>query len=329
MNTIIEEYEKWANSKFNGLESGLFTSYYMSSYVNKIYEGLLFSYDIHDVIKIFKNFANIDANISNTNTNFKSIKLLENPVRKIKIKNTLLSVEKIINSICNITGWHISTKQKIESSTDYMYTLLPDRNSVEMTHDYLDNEEYLYHVSPKRYETKILKYGLVPRNGMKKEEYPDRIYFATTSDAAINLIPQLYDSWHPEFSLSNDNIWCLYQINPRCNLLYSDPLRLFADENYPNALYTMQNVAPYGITKIAEYDVNDFNVEFINQSDIFKMLMDEQSEIDDTFILEMALYDQYEDLSESIFYNFELEKDTNMPYSVEYAKKTLGYTKYK
>ena len=116
---------------------------------------------------------------------------------------------------------------------------------------------YLYHLSIREYEKKILKKGLFPKSKSKLSSHLDRVYLCKNLNDCKNLIHQMKIHYSEErdvnfYDLGNkkwrkDTRWIIFKIN-------NSSINLYKDNNYGEGHYTMDNIDPKDITIIDKED---------------------------------------------------------------------------
>ena len=182
------------------------TLYTFESYINKLNEGLIETYDIDKTIQDIKNI------ISTYNLSYSIIKLNNNTFKLNiseynKIPHLKEIIEYLIDSIFNLYGWFPSTLEitnifgftnNIKFNKDYL--LNPSNNltdiiiTFESKFDKVDKHipKKLYHLSIQHYENDTLKNGLVPKSKSKltSHDYDGRIYLCkSVGDCKILINP--------------------------------------------------------------------------------------------------------------------------------------------
>ena len=106
----------------------------------------------------------------------------------------------------------------------------------------VDIPNILYHASPLKFKSKILKHGLSPRSGNKLSKHPDRIYLTNSENSAISFGNYLKNE--------EDNKWyekgyCIYKVNGEALS------KLYSDINFrEGGFYTMNNIDPENLKLI-------------------------------------------------------------------------------
>lgn len=112
------------------------------------------------------------------------------------------------------------------------------------TENFEGTPEYLYHVTEKKYLSKILEKGLIPRSNAKIEKHPERIY-VTNSIKGANNFKKLLNDMYTGLNLVILKIDTKLLKNIK---LYYDPI-YFEEEDYKKfkAFYTYENISPTAI----------------------------------------------------------------------------------
>ena len=104
----------------------------------------------------------------------------------------------------------------------------------------------LYHVAPAKNWAKISKTGLAPRSRSKSSYHPERVYLSTTKKGTNDLAYMFYKA-------TGTKEWVLLKVDT--SMIPGDYLKLYKDSNYrPYGVYTMNNIPPIALEKIAELD---------------------------------------------------------------------------
>lgn len=181
--------------------------------------------------------------------------------------NKIKDIEEILKML-NMLGWFISVvlfsrekqpflKLNKNINIDSIAQHLDDADEmilyVEAKFDLeITKKEFpsiLYHVTPKKFETKIRKFGLVPKSSSEVADYPERIYFAYNEEDARTLLyhdlRSVVKSKEEKFPGEFDE-WLLLTINTQTIR------RLFRDPNYEYGLFTFSNIPPSMIKNIED-----------------------------------------------------------------------------
>lgn len=115
-----------------------------------------------------------------------------------------------------------------------VFELKPKFN-VERPHE--DFSKKYYHVSPSKYETKILKVGLVPKSKEKISAHGDRIYVTVRLEDAIALAES--------FSvIEKETQFTIFEVNMESAKKANNGIRLFIDPDLYSGSYTLSNIPP-------------------------------------------------------------------------------------
>lgn len=116
---------------------------------------------------------------------------------------------------------------------------------IEAKYDYeVKIPNILYHASPLRFKSKILKYGLTPKSGNKLSNHPNRIYLTDDLNNAKSFGNYLRNQEKNEWYQSG---YCIYSVDGSCiEKLYSDVN--FREGGY----YTTNNIGTDYIKHIDE-----------------------------------------------------------------------------
>jgi hypothetical protein len=208
-----------------------------------LYEGLIHTTDIETTVDHLKmwSIASSKFKISKPKKNVIILKFGKQPIDK--------DIDNLIRWI-NSLGWFIARYVLNDGHFDYKQfkskeDLFEDLNSydvlsmiLEAKYD-LELNKYdlknLFHITPSIYKEKIEKIGLVPKSLSKISYHPERIYFTTNKDDAINL--------STKFGGRNDK-FIIYQIDINGLIRYNNGIRFFKDPNFESGIYTLSNIPP-------------------------------------------------------------------------------------
>ncbi len=255
----------------------IFNTYHLL-YLN---EGLVKSYDVNKVKNILQNNKNLFKDlivpewlqqIQNIDENVKEQLLEYFPLEKeqIEIINRKHDINfiviyipdiainlQLIEKTMNAFGYFKSDIIKEEVINDIKWVAIqfePKFQDV-ITYEIKHNHKYLYHISPTKYEHKILKNGLIPKSKNDKFNYPYRVYLLMDKDNSFNLNKTYLISIAKMLLGSklnlvnnqyvNDNEYTIYQIdisklNNNINFYYDTNL-------YPLSIFTVDNINPNAI----------------------------------------------------------------------------------
>ncbi len=112
----------------------------------------------------------------------------------------------------------ISLEIKIEAKYDISIPKINDKG-------YRIIPDFIYHITDKKYLSKILKMGLIPKSENKQSSHPERIYFTLDLEYARLLGPKLTKSW----------------VILKVNIIKYENLEFFQD---PKGIYSYDNFNP-------------------------------------------------------------------------------------
>lgn len=190
-----------------------------------IVEGLIHTYPIDKSVRILKK-------------RFKELIVETQEDGEIYIENQPpQKLEKYLPLITNI-GYFIS-KYTIDGQDwlkDYDKNTKPIAFIIEAKYDYeVDIPKVLYHASPKKFKSKILKNGLTPKSGNKLSNHPERIYLTDDINKAIkfgNYLTGSKNEWY-------EDGYCIYSVKG----VGID--KLYSDVNFrTGGFYTLNNIKP-------------------------------------------------------------------------------------
>lgn len=236
------------------------------SFITKIEEGLIKTYDINKTIQDLNRIVssyNLKFNLTILNNN--SFELFINDYNKIPYLKEIINY--ILDTTFNLYGWFPSTlevvnifgaKNKVIFNRDYLLNPSNNLTDVKITfeskYDILDKNipKKLYHLSIQHYEDSISKYGLLVKSKSKltAHDYDGRIYLCKTpNDCKILINPMkvfyskekdsiLYSGKNPKKNYNKNTKWIIYEIDTSLagiNKIYKDP-------NYINGYYYLNNI---------------------------------------------------------------------------------------
>ena len=136
-----------------------------------------------------------------------------------------------------------------------------------ITPQILENYKYLFHVSPTKYEHKILKNGICPTSKNDMFDYPARVYmtleYRENENGVIekntivnlrNICRMLYRAKSIKGNTTKyDKLYSIYKIDVS---KLNEDINLSYDENfYPLAIFTPDNIPPYTIELLEHYNI--------------------------------------------------------------------------
>jgi hypothetical protein len=218
--------------------------YYKSEF--DLYEGLITSYSLYRVIDILKR-KNYDVKPNFKNNTFTLFHIFSDDASSaIKEHNDIMKITNTCGYFCssildidNVRNYQKYDKNKVN------YLIKKDINSIlfsfEAKYDILIENipDTLYHLTPTKYVSKILKFGLVPKNRSKKSYHPERIYLTYKIEDITKICMEFY-------KISGNKEWTILKINTD---IISDYLKLYKDPNFlEKGVYTLNTIHPMSIS---------------------------------------------------------------------------------
>ena len=250
--------------------------YTFESFINKINEGLIKSYDVdkttQDISRIMSSYNLKYSIIVNNNNTFE---IFIDDFDRIKyLKPT---IEYILDTIFNLYGWFPSkleatnffgSTNKFNFMKDYLLNpsnhLVNIKITFESKFDKIDTNipEKLYHLTIQQYGKDTLQKGILPKSKSKlsSHDYDGRVYLCKTIDKCKNLINPMYIFYSKEkdsILYSGKNIkktyykntkWVIYEIDTKVANIKT----LYQDPNYPNVGYYYLNSIKREAIKIVD-----------------------------------------------------------------------------
>lgn len=240
--------------------------YTFESFINKLNEGLIKSYDVN------KTTQDINRIMSSYNLKY-STKILNNNTFEIliddfdKIKYLKETIEYILNTLFNLYGWFPS---KLEATNffgstnsfnfkkDYLFNpsnhLISIKIIFESKYDKINTDipSKLYHLTIQQYEKDINQKGIISKSKSKlsSHDYDGRIYLCKTIDDCINLINPmnifysrekdsiLYSGRNNNKTYNKNTKWIIYEIDTKTANIET----IYQDPNYVAGYYFLGNI---------------------------------------------------------------------------------------
>lgn len=198
-----------------------------------LYEGLILSYDIDILSDRLKSIGVDILNINKQNYTTRIYATIP-PDKQQQTQQLLIQC-----------GWY-----NISPSSD-IATIVPKFGELANDYVYETNKGILYHVTPKYYSDKVMAQGLVPKSKHKIDRSQDLVHLLTDKNECISLSYSLSSttSIHPrEYSLFKIDL----------NKLHKDHLKplFYFDPQYTNGVVTLENIPPYCLTKLCDYELS-------------------------------------------------------------------------
>lgn len=156
---------------------------------------------------------------------------------------------KVVDKDMSLCGYFPSMKD-IKGEMIYMFYEPRHQNKV---NELVNDEEYIYHLTPSNKVEKILQNGLCPKTNNKKFNYPDRIYFflhEPEKDDCLQLMKQFYlEDVKNQNKVAYKGPYTLLRIDTEqikgVNFSY--------DQNAYECIYTYDNISPEAIEFVCEF----------------------------------------------------------------------------
>jgi hypothetical protein len=218
--------------------------------VNKLYEGLIKSYNYNSTIKLIQKKFKINQIVYKNN----KIRIYIRKSYKLynKTMNMFLNDFKEFNKLLNVCGWDISTFQYVDKKLNlFKYSeldkIINNKEIIQITcllepkyqFEYFDIKDNLFHISHIKNRNKILKKGLIPKS-QSRINHPDRVYCFYNKVDFEEYSKKLY-----KFSKIKKKVFDIFKID--VNNLKNKWIK---DINFNNAVYTLENISPYHITHL-------------------------------------------------------------------------------
>ena len=156
---------------------------------------------------------------------------------------------KVVDKDMSLCGYFPSMKE-IKGEMIYMFYEPRHQNKV---NELVNDEEYIYHLTPSNKVGKILQNGLCPKTNNKKFNYPGRIYFflhEPEKDDCLLLMKQFYlEDVKNQNKVAYKGPYTLLRIDTEqikgVNFSY--------DPNAYECIYTYDNISPEAIEVVCEF----------------------------------------------------------------------------
>ena len=209
---MIEHYWKYSSRNFMTDE---YDSFIIDNQLkNQLNENILYTYQLEDVIKLFKKYGIV----KDINNQLLTFKILFN----VDAYDINFLINKI-NFICKLTGWMISYiiynneivydfDKILNSNKARLSFICCFRPKNEIKNNYaatnkltseIYDQNFIYHITDRKYVKKILKNGLLTRTKNKLGNYPELNHFLThfTHKGTIS---KIIKNFNGEYSLKID-----------------------------------------------------------------------------------------------------------------------------
>jgi hypothetical protein len=244
--------------------------YTFESFINKIEEGLIKSYDINKTLEDLNrtiSIYNLDFNLNKLNNN--TFELSINNFDKIEYRKETINF--ILDNVFNLYGWFPSklevinffgAKNTFSFNSDYLFNPQNKISDIKITFeakfDLLDKDipKKLYHLSIQHYMNSVLKFGLITKGKSKLTTHDSRVYLCKNSNDCKILINAmimhyskekdsiLYSGNNPNKVYNKNTKWIIYEINTEL----AGIKKLYKDPNYINGYYYLNNIPKESIS---------------------------------------------------------------------------------
>lgn len=221
------------------------SQYEIVSKTNVLYEGLITSYPINELLRILSN------KIDKKTYKVEFILNYNIALPYIKIILSEKELEKDVIQLFKVGGWEVADK-KIDSKISLVF-----RAKFDTKIDKKYWPDFLYHITPLKNLKKIMKKGLIPKSHNKLLKHEDAIYLYNSDNIeelqnmAIEILYKQSD--HKEFAILEIDLRKKKNID---NPILTDRIfRLYSDPDMSNAFFTMENISPDEIKVIKIFTV--------------------------------------------------------------------------
>lgn len=152
--------------------------------------------------------------------------------------------------------------------TKWVFLIFAPDEQIYVTEEIYKQSRIFYHISPSKYESRILKQGLSPRCDNRAYKYPDRIYLLMermdyfgenrkiTQRAILELAQKMTDArLLTKSKYYNDYEYTVYKIDS--NKLNRETKFSYDMDYYPLGIFTVDNISPSALEVIGHFDVNE------------------------------------------------------------------------
>ncbi|MCQ2190654.1 MAG: hypothetical protein MJY63_03310 [Paludibacteraceae bacterium] len=198
-----------------------------------LYEGLIKSYEYEILCDRIVELGGEIINIDNSNTTLRIY------------TNIPSNSEDDFQHLLLQCGWYVLSQ--IGDITIVTPKFGTDANDLV----YNQYNGILYHTTPICNEISILGQGLIPKSGKKIDNSQDLVHFFFSKEDCFAMAPSLCSSNKPQqkrYTLFKIDLSKLYKGNVKPNF--------FHDPQHPDGIVTKENIPPYCITKICDYEVD-------------------------------------------------------------------------
>lgn len=198
-----------------------------------LYEGLIKSYEYETLCERIVQIGGQILNIDNSNSTLRIFTIIPS------------NSEEQFQRLLLQCGWYaLSQIGDIIVVTPKFGT---DANELVYNH----HNGILYHTTPIRNENSILGKGLIPKSGRKIDNSQDLAHFFFSKEDCIAIAPSLCSldrQQQRQYTLFKIDLSKLYKGNVKPNF--------FHDPQHSDGIVTKENIPPYCITKICDFEVD-------------------------------------------------------------------------
>lgn len=232
---------------------------------NSLMEGYYSTFPIEKVINYISNRYNLTTNKYNVSLDrYNGLLRKENgdnneELIAVFLPNNRYDKEKFCSDM-SMCGYYLSHIQPYFNFD----TLYFEKRHQDKISDIAEKYEYIYHVSPLKYEKKILINGLIPKTLSKLGFHPERIYFTTNVNYCEAIAYELQQVAIEKYNKETD-------VNKKKKLEFDaknkeyvvfrvktaniQDVNFFFDPNMQEAIYTNENIKPDFIEIVGDIDL--------------------------------------------------------------------------
>ena len=224
------------------------------TYNNRVllYEGLIKSCSADELVNILHKYGFKTAQVSN----------------KLGLKEEVVTINDIeeidslqLKTILKICGWQFGQTGKNAITKKPIYILTQKFGNDVDDLVYKKCKGSIIHISPKIYDKKIMKNGLIPKSFNKIEKYEDRVYCLTNAIEVEPLAIQMLPHIKPTSKERNNDIYEISVWLVDLNKLGGHEVvpKFFADPIAKNSVYTKNNIPSHILNKAGELHLHNNN----------------------------------------------------------------------
>lgn len=230
-----------------------------------LYEGLIKSYSVDKFLQLLHKHNYTDAEVL---SKVESAEAIGIPIDTITNTTAL-------NHLCTVCGWQYARNVK-KKSNDTIYALYTRKFSDDADElVYEKNRGFVYHITPKQFNKKIFKNGLIPKSNNKIENHQDAVYCLIDPTQAPSLAKELqpYINWKNLKTDEKGNdiyTFTLWEID--LNKLNNEKdifPKFFLDPMMNYSVYTKDNIKPQLLRNIGEVNLVKIDDRLIDLPPIY------------------------------------------------------------